>query len=202
MTVNDADFVDISGFEGRYQINRLGEVHSLLSNRLLKPHLEILKKNGDNKYYRVYLNDYTGKKHTKRIHRLLAETFLPNPENLPCVDHINNIRIDNRLENLQWVSQRHNAINRVPLRLQTSKKHYNHKYIRDHYYHKKDGTLQQKYRIEFMIDSKLSIKRLFDRKYGNAEEYNNILLVRNILLRKYCPERFKYCRKYFDTNIK
>lgn len=37
------------------------------------------------------------------VHRLIAETFLPNPNNLPQVDHINRIRIDNRIENLRWV---------------------------------------------------------------------------------------------------
>lgn len=46
------------------------------------------------------------------IHRAMAETFLPNPEHLPHVDHINRIRTDNRLCNLRWVTILENARNR------------------------------------------------------------------------------------------
>ena len=45
------------------------------------------------------------------IHRLVAKTFLPNPENKPCVDHINGNRADNRIENLRWVSHKENCNN-------------------------------------------------------------------------------------------
>ena len=44
------------------------------------------------------------------IHRLLATAFIPNPENKPCVDHINGIRDDNRLENLRWVTYSENML--------------------------------------------------------------------------------------------
>lgn len=46
-----------------------------------------------------------------RVHRLVAETFLPNPENLPEVDHINHDRSDNRIENLRWISRLDNMRN-------------------------------------------------------------------------------------------
>ena len=52
-----------------------------------------------------------GKAYTKRVHRLIAKMFIPNPYNLPNIDHINHNKTDNRLENLRWVSQRDNNRN-------------------------------------------------------------------------------------------
>jgi hypothetical protein len=46
------------------------------------------------------------------VHRLVAELFIPNPDNKPCVDHINHNRLDNSVENLRWVSVKENCNNR------------------------------------------------------------------------------------------
>lgn len=53
-------------------------------------------------YYRHYVN---GKQVSLYLHRVIAEVFIPNPENKPTVDHINHVRDDNRLENLQWATR-------------------------------------------------------------------------------------------------
>lgn len=60
-----------------------------------------------------------------RVHRIVAETFIPNPENKPEVDHINRIRNDNRADNLQWVTKLENLQNR-------SKKHKKHIFTEPH----------------------------------------------------------------------
>ena len=54
-----------------------------------------------------------GKWICKKIARIIAETFIPNPENKPCIDHINTIRTDNRIENLKWVTYKENMHNPI-----------------------------------------------------------------------------------------
>ena len=65
-------------------------------------------------YLIVGLNDEDKLRHCKK-HRLIAEQFLPNPDNLPQIDHINHNRSDNRIENLRWCDSSTNLYNRVSM---------------------------------------------------------------------------------------
>jgi len=94
---------DIEGFEGYYKINSGGIVYSYISNKYLKPTM-----NRCGYYYvSLYLNTYV-KKYT--IHRIVAKTFISNPYNKPEVNHINGVKTDNRVENLEWCTSLQNMI--------------------------------------------------------------------------------------------
>tara|TARA_R110000851_G_C12837206_1_gene541341 strand:- start:155 stop:670 length:516 start_codon:yes stop_codon:yes gene_type:complete len=96
------EFYQIADFP-KYFISECVKIYSEKSNKILKP-------SSDDGYFRVQLCK-DGKKYKKLVHRLLAEIFIPNPENKPCIDHKNRIRTDNRLENLHWVTRKENNQN-------------------------------------------------------------------------------------------
>lgn len=94
---------DIKGYEGLYQVSNLGRVRSLKygKERVLKTQLD---KDG----YECLMLYKNGKHKTCRIHRLVAEAFIPNPDGLPCINHINECKQSNVVTNLEWCSVAYN----------------------------------------------------------------------------------------------
>jgi hypothetical protein len=96
----------IKGYEGLYEVSNLGNVKSLNYSHTGKPKLlKLCKlKNG---YLMVQLskNSVTEK---RLVHRLVAQAFLPNPDNLPEVNHKSEIKSQNNVENLEWCSSSYN----------------------------------------------------------------------------------------------
>ena len=89
---------DIEGYEGLYQISNKGNVKSLYngSERILKP-----RDNGRG-YYKIELYNDGVRKYFK-LHRLVAQAFIPNPHNLPEINHRDENKKNNCVENLEWI---------------------------------------------------------------------------------------------------
>lgn len=90
----------IKNYEDLYEIDEDGNVYSL-KNGILQPGISTTG------YYVVSLYK-NGNSHTKKVHRLVAETFLLNPKNLPCVNHKNEDKLCNKVDNLEWCSYEYN----------------------------------------------------------------------------------------------
>lgn len=103
------EFRDIKGYEGLYQVSSLGRVKSLKrKNRLKEKFLSSPKDNNGYLMVNLYKNNT---KKSRKVHKLVAIAFL---NHTPCkhilvIDHINNIKSDNRVVNLQVITQRENA---------------------------------------------------------------------------------------------
>ena len=93
---------DIPNFEGKYAIDKDGNVWSY-------KHKKYLKQNVSNGYLGVSLVDKQNNIKRYNVHRLVAITYLPNKEKLPCVNHKDENKLNNSLENLEWCTSYYNT---------------------------------------------------------------------------------------------
>lgn len=93
---------DIVGYEGLYKVSSKGQIYSVKRKRKMNL---TTNKNGY-KHVKLYTK---GKYKTISIHRLVAKTFLENPENHPVVNHLDEDKLNNNVENLEWCTQKQNV---------------------------------------------------------------------------------------------
>lgn len=93
---------DVVGYEGLYQISNLGRVKSVRQNKLMS-----LKRCQG--YLRVGLRHRGKEQRSYFVHRLVAEAFIPNPHNYPQINHKDECRTNNNVENLEWCTAKYNC---------------------------------------------------------------------------------------------
>lgn len=163
-------------YKGLYKVSTFGRVYSVENRKVLKPravgkgYLQVtLCKNG--KHQQCY------------IHRLVATEFIPDPENKNSVDHINNIKKDNRVENLRWATLQENQNNEITLANRT-----NGRYIIIPYCILDDGT-----KLGLAVYKGLSQAEREVQSYSVGVTNSNIQMVLN-------PKRYnKSCGKIKAT---
>ena len=114
--INTEFWKDIIGYEGSYQISNLGNIKSIgrnikYSNGIVVPYREKLLNGFVSTSGYKAIDLYKNNKRKKfYIHRLVAETFIDNPLNKPEINHINENKLDNRVENLEWCTSSENNL--------------------------------------------------------------------------------------------
>jgi len=93
---------DVKGYEGLYKVSNFGRVKSL------KYGMERILKTGKGSYYLTVSLYFDNKLKTAKVHRLVAMAFIENPDNKPFVNHLDEDKYNNNVNNLEWVTHKEN----------------------------------------------------------------------------------------------
>jgi transposase-like protein len=183
---------DVKGYEGLYQVSNLGNVKSLIgwNGKRYIEREKILKKTSQQargSYYREVVNLAINKKRKMcKVHRLVAEAFLPNPNNLPEVNHIDGNTFNNKVENLEWCTGKENII------------------------HAYETGLNKSYRpskeelVELYINRRIPLTEIARQKNSNVETIKKWLNKYNIKIRSLGEARTNYfiTKEFLEKELK
>lgn len=111
--MNNEIWKDIEGYGNKYQVSSEGRVRKKNKDKRCKPYRYLMPNcNNNSGYYKVLLS-YEGSRRNVLVHRLVAETFINNPEKKPCVNHKDGCKKNNNVKNLEWVTHEENNIHAV-----------------------------------------------------------------------------------------
>ena len=174
------EWKDVVGYEGLYKVSNFGNVYSCYVNRNLSQgnHKDgykfvILRKNGNDKY--------------KTVHRLVAEAFIPNPNNLPLINHRDENPSNNYIDNLEWCDYLYNnTYNNVHLK----RAEYFSKKV---YAYNKDGDLAYEYNSTHDAERDLNIgsNNISYCCLGNTLTYKGFVWSYNKLSKQDVLDRFE-----------
>lgn len=111
MKYDDEIWAPVIGYNGLYEVSNYGRVRSYSNYRFGRRKEPRLMKLGTNLGYAIVGIRKNGKYRAEKVHRLVAQAFIPNPNNYPEIDHINTIRNDNHVSNLRWCDHKTNCNN-------------------------------------------------------------------------------------------
>lgn len=102
-------WIDIDDYKGLYQVSNFGNVRRLMfiNNKCIKNKIKSLKINNTGKYSYVFLSK-NGLVRAYSVHRLVAKAFIPNPNNLPQINHKDENKHNNCVDNLEWCTNLYN----------------------------------------------------------------------------------------------
>ena len=180
----------IEGYEGLYEVSNTGQVRSL--DRYVKTCYEAYKlhkgkilspakdKNG---YLKVHLC-CNGKHNIIRVHRLVALTFLPNPDNLPEVNHKDEVKTNNNVDNLEWCDRKYN--NNYGTKIERQKK----TNIQNGFW---TGLSKEEYMKKYNQDRKEYKKKWYQENKDKAKEYDKKYYQKN--RDRICEQKKEYYLK-------
>ena len=101
--MNNEIWKDIEGYEGLYQVSNLGNI-----KRIFKSHIVLCKPSFDTRGYKQIVLSKNRKRKSYKVHRLVAKAFIPNHNNLPCINHKDEDKTNNCVDNLEWCTIEYN----------------------------------------------------------------------------------------------
>lgn len=159
---------DIKGFQGLYKVDEDGNIFTYKTGSGASlPGTRLVQSLNTKGYPQVCISDSQRKGYTLRVHRIVADAFIDNPDNLPQVDHIDGDKTNNAVENLRWVTNQVNTEKAL---------------AKDYYLLHKDGTgYFIKNLLKWCRDMNVSQADLFKMKNGKRKTVKGFVMIEEIM---------------------